>query len=56
MGLHTEEQFETKKRAVDIATESFVMMYSEGYYENNEPLLYHAIENLNSLVTELRRG
>ena len=57
MGLHFQGEIEEKKRAVDMAAESFVMKYMEGYFENNsEEFLYHAIENLNSLIVELKRG
>ena len=57
MGLHTPEQIETKKEAIDIATQSFVMNYSEGFFERNDPeFLYHSIESLNQLVVELKRG
>jgi len=56
MGLHSKEELETKAQAIEIAAEAFVERYLEGFYENCEPRLYHAIENLNSLVVELRRG
>lgn len=57
MAMHCPEEIETKKRAIDMATESFVMMYMEGYFErNSEEFLHHAIENLSSLVVELKRG
>lgn len=57
VGLHSPDEIETKKQAIDIATESFAMKYMEGYFERNpEEILYHAIENLNSLVVELKRG
>lgn len=46
---------ETKKNAIDIATESFVMNYSKGIFENNDELMYHVIENINSLIVELNR-
>ncbi len=56
MGLHSQKELETKAQAIEIATEAFVERYTEGFYEDCEPRLYFAIENLNSLVVELRRG
>lgn len=57
MGLHFQGAIDEKKRAVDMAIESFVVKYKEGYFEDNsEEFLYHAIENLNSLVVELKSG
>ena len=56
MGLHSQEELKTKEQAIELATEAFVMRYMEGFYEDCEPRLYFAIENLNSLVVELRRG
>jgi len=56
VGLHSQEELETKAQAIEIATESFIERYLEGFYEDCEPRLHFAIENLNSLVVELRRG
>ncbi len=57
MGLHNPEELEVKKQAVDIAVESFVMQYMEGFYEtNDDSFLYHAIESINQLVVEYKKG
>ncbi len=56
MSLHSIEELKTKAQAIDKATEAFVERYLEGFYEDCEPRLYFAIENLNSLIVELRRG
>ena len=56
MNLHTEEQLRVKRNAIEMAALVFAMQYEEGQFNNNEQRLYHAIENLNSLVVELKRG
>ncbi len=53
--LNIGKRRETKKNAIDIATESFVMMYMKGIFENNDELMYHMIENINQLVVEHKR-
>ena len=56
MGLHTEEQLQAKREGIDIATDTFVEQYYEGKFEDNKEFLYHQIENLYSLVRELKQG
>jgi len=55
MGMHTEEELREKRLAIQLAADGFVIHFLEGQYED-EAILYHAIENLNSLVVELKRG
>lgn len=52
--LHTEEQLRAKKEAIRFAAKDFADHMNRGTI--NDELLYHYIENLNSLVVELKRG
>jgi hypothetical protein len=54
--LHTEAQRLVKQRAIQIAARAFATQYANGDFDRNQALLYHVIENLNSLVVELKRG
>jgi hypothetical protein len=54
--MHSKEQLEAKKNAIDIATETFVLNYMQGMFENNDELMYHAIENICMLIKEHYRG
>ena len=55
--MHTEEQMRAKQNAIDMAVDAFTIQYMEGRFDYlDEQFLYHAIENLNSLVVELKRG
>lgn len=56
MGVHTSEELEAKRLAVRDAIAQFVWKYVSGEFERNEPLLFHEIESLNSLITEYKRG
>lgn len=56
MSLHSPEQIEAKKQAIRIAASSFAEHYIEGLFKDADELLVHFIENLHSLVVELKRG
>lgn len=56
MPWHCDEQLEDKRNAIEIAIETFVVQYMEGFFEDNNELMYHQIENINSLIIELKRG
>ena len=55
MGIHCPEELEQKRQAIEIATESFVMHYVEGLFENNDKdLMYHYIESIGELIREYK--
>lgn len=54
--MHSEEQIQEKKDAIEIATESFVLNYMGGMFENNNELMYHMLENINILIEEYKRS
>ena len=55
--MHTEEQMSAKRNAIDMAVDAFTIQYMEGRFDYlDERFLHHAIENLNSLVVELKQG
>lgn len=54
MGIHTEEQLEDKRLAIDLASERFAIMFLQEGIEDER--LYFEIESLFQLVQELKRG
>ena len=52
--IHTPEQLEQKRQAIQEAAFALFLMYSEGLFENdkNEALLHHTIESIHELIRE----
>jgi hypothetical protein len=54
--LHTPEQLDEKRIAVQTAAGDFARSYLNGDLSYKPEQLYNAIESLHELVRELRRG
>lgn len=53
---HTAEQNQQKRDAIDSAVRELAFKYIRGSLASRRDIMYHEIDNLHALLTELRRG
>lgn len=53
---HTTEENQVKVNAIDDAVRNLALNYIHGNLASHPEVLYHQLDNINALLTELRRG